>query len=90
MKTMSVKEKIVVSVKGKEIDVESGTPLGKIFELAGVKDALGGVMGGRVLDLQTPVSESGEVKPIYRGDPESLEILRRRVSTTMWKLKDTA
>ena len=80
MKTMSVKEKIKVHVNGREVDVESGTPLGKIFELAGVENALGGRMGNRILDLQTPLYESGEVKPVYRNDPESLEILRHSLA----------
>jgi len=80
MKTMSVKEKIKVRVNGREVDVESGTPLGRIFELAGVENALGGRINGRILDLQTPLYESGEVKPIYREDPESLEILRHSLA----------
>ncbi|HHJ64571.1 MAG TPA: threonine--tRNA ligase, partial [Aquifex aeolicus] len=77
---MSVKEKIKVHVNGREVDVESGTPLGRIFELAGVENALGGRMGDRILDLQTPLYESGEVKPVYRNDPESLEILRHSLA----------
>ncbi len=80
MKTMSVKEKVRVRVNGKDLDVESGTPLGEIFRRAGVEGALGGRLGDRIMDLQTPVYESGEIKPIYRNDPESLEILRHSLA----------
>ncbi len=83
MKTMKAKEKIRVSIEGKDYEVERGTPLGKIFELAGIKEALGGKIGEEIIDLQTPVNEGGEIKPIYRGDPESLEILRHSLAHIM-------
>ncbi|AAC07549.1 threonine--tRNA ligase [Aquifex aeolicus] len=76
-------EKIKVKIKGKEYEVEKGTPLGKIFELAGIKDALGGVINGKIIDLQTPVRESGEIKPVYRGSKESLEIMRHSLAHIM-------
>ena len=76
-------EKIKVKVKGKEYEVEKGTPLGKIFELAGIKDAIGGVINGKIIDLQTPVRESGEIKPVYRGSKESLEIMRHTLAHIM-------
>jgi len=76
-------EKIKVKIKGKEYKVEKGTPLGKIFELAGIKDALGGVINGKIIDLQTPVRESGEIKPVYRGSKESLEIMRHSLAHIM-------
>jgi len=80
---MEIKEKIKVLIDGKEYEVEKGTTLGKIFELAGVKDALGGKFGERIIDLQTPVLESGDIKPIYKKDPESLEILRHSLAHIM-------
>ncbi len=83
MKTMKAKEKIRVSIEGKDYEVERGTPLGKIFELAGIKEALGGKIGEEIIDLQTPVNEGGKIKPIYRGDPESLEILRHSLAHIM-------
>ena len=76
-------EKIKVVVKGKEYEVEKGTPLGKIFEIAGIKDALGGVINGKIIDLQTPVRESGEIKPVYKGSKESLEIMRHSLAHIM-------
>ena len=76
-------EKIKVRIKGKEYEVEKGTPLGKIFEIAGIKDALGGVINGKIIDLQTPVRESGEIKPVYRGSKESLEIMRHSLAHIM-------
>jgi threonyl-tRNA synthetase len=83
MKTMKVKETLKVKVEGKELQIEKGTPLGKVFELAGVKDALGGKLGDRIIDLQTPLLEGGEIKPIYRKDPESLEIMRHSLAHIM-------
>ncbi|WP_461832322.1 threonine--tRNA ligase [Aquifex sp.] len=76
-------EKIKVVVKGKEYEVEKGTTLGKIFEIAGIKDALGGVINGKIIDLQTPVRESGEIKPVYKGSKESLEIMRHSLAHIM-------
>ncbi|HID65712.1 MAG TPA: threonine--tRNA ligase, partial [Aquificaceae bacterium] len=69
-------EKIKVKIKGKEYQVEKGTPLGKIFEIAGIEGTLGGVLNGKIIDLQTPIKESGEIHPVYRGSRESLEIMR--------------
>ncbi len=80
---MKVKEKIKVSIEGKEIEVEKGTPLGEIFKIAGIEDALGGKIGDRIIDLQTPVMEGGEIKPVRKSDPESLEILRHSLAHIM-------
>ena len=80
---MKVKEKIRVSIDGKEFEIEKGTPLSDIFRTAGVEGALGGKIGDKIVDLQTPISESGEIKPIYRSDPESLEILRHSLAHIM-------
>ena len=76
-------EKVKVRVKEKEYEVEKGTPLGKIFELAEIKDAIGGVINGKIIDLQTPVRESGEIKPVYKGSKESLEIMRHTLAHIM-------
>ncbi len=76
-------EKIKVEIKGKEYEVEKGTPLGKIFELAGIKDAIGGVLDGEIIDLQTPVRKSGKIKPVYRGSKEGLEIMRHSLAHIM-------
>ncbi len=76
-------EKIKVFIEGKEIEVEKGTPLGEVLKRVGVKDALGGKLGDEILDLQTPVREGGELKPVFKGDPESLEILRHSLAHIM-------
>ncbi len=76
-------EKIRVVINGKEYEVDKGTPLGEILKLARVKKALGGKLGDKLLDLQSPVNESGEIKPITRKDPESLEILRHSLAHIM-------
>ncbi|HIQ49019.1 MAG TPA: threonine--tRNA ligase, partial [Aquifex aeolicus] len=76
-------EKIKVKIKGKEYQVEKGTPLGKVFESIGIKGALGGVLNGKIIDLQTPIRESGEIHPVYRGSKESLEIMRHSLAHIM-------
>ncbi len=76
-------EKIKVFIEGKEIEVEKGTPLGEVLKRAGIRDALGGKLGDEILDLQTPVREGGELKPVFKGDPESLEILRHSLAHIM-------
>ncbi len=83
MKTMKAKEKIKVRVNGKEYEINRGTTLGELFEIAGIKGAIGGKMGEEILDLQTPVERGGEVKPVYRGDPESLDIMRHSLAHIM-------
>jgi threonyl-tRNA synthetase len=80
---MKVEEKIVVKIEGKELVAEKGTPLGKLLEEAGIKDVLGAKAGDRIIDLQTPISESAELKLIRRGDPESLHILRHSLAHIM-------
>ncbi len=80
---MKVKEKIRVKVNGKEFEIDRGTPLGEIFKLAGIEGALGGVINGKILDLQTPVYEEGEIKPVFKGDKESLEIMRHSLAHIM-------
>ncbi len=76
-------ESIRITINGKEYEVEKGMPLGELFKLAGVKKAIGGKLGDRILDLQSPVTEPGEIKPITRKDAESLEILRHSLAHIM-------
>ncbi len=72
-----------IKVKGQEIEVPEGTTLKEIFERLNIEGALGGKIGDRILDLQTPLREGGEVKPIFKEDPESLEILRHSLAHIM-------
>ncbi len=81
MKAMG--DRIRVLIDGREILVDRGTPLGEVLRSAGVEGAIGGKIGDRILDLQTPVTEGGEIKPIFKGDPDSLEILRHSLAHIM-------
>lgn len=74
---------IRVIIDDKVYEVEEGTPLGEIYKKAGIKDALGGKVDGKVYDLQTPIRKDAHVMPIYRDDPESLEILRHSLAHIM-------
>ncbi|WP_340694629.1 threonine--tRNA ligase [Hydrogenobacter thermophilus] len=74
---------IRVIINDKVYEVEKGTPLGEIYKKAGIKDALGGKVDGKVYDLQTPIRKDAHVIPIYRDDPESLEILRHSLAHIM-------
>ncbi len=80
---MKVEEKVKVVINGREVEVEKGTSLGEVFKKAGIEDALGGKVGDRIIDLQTPIKEGGEIKPIYKNDPESLEIMRHSLAHIM-------
>ena len=83
MRAMKVKEKVRLIIDGKELEVEKGTPLGNVLKKVGIEDALGGKLGDRILDLQSPVLSSGELKPIRKEDPESLEIMRHSLAHIM-------
>jgi threonyl-tRNA synthetase len=72
-----------VVLNGKEYGVEEGKKLGDFFKEVGIEGALGAKLGGTIIDLQTPIRESGELVPIYRQDPESLEIMRHSLSHIM-------
>ena len=80
---MRVKEKIVIRIDGRELTVEKGTPLAQIFEMVGIENAIGAVAGERIIDLQTPLYENTVLKPIRKGDPESLHILRHSLAHIM-------
>ncbi len=72
-----------LKINGNEIEVKEGTTLSSIYESLGIKDAIGGLINGKIFDLQTPIYESGEVKPVRKGDPESLEIMRHSLAHIM-------
>ncbi|QID33546.1 threonine--tRNA ligase [Pampinifervens florentissimum] len=76
-------EKVKVNVNGKELTVDKGTPLGEVFKALGIEDAIGGKSGSRLIDLLTPIREDMEIVPIFKQDPESLEIMRHTLSHIM-------
>jgi len=76
-------EKIRLKIKDKEIEVEKGTTLGEVFEKLGIKGAIGGLIDGEIVDLQTPLRKGGEVKPVYPGSKEGLEIMRHSLAHIM-------
>lgn len=79
-----------LKINGNEIEAEEGVTLSSIFDKLGIKDAIGGSLNGKIFDLQTPIYESGEIKPIRKGDPESLEIMRHSLAHIMAQaLKET-
>ncbi|WP_448588049.1 threonine--tRNA ligase [Thermocrinis sp.] len=72
-----------VFFNGQEYQIEENTTVGEFFEKIGVKGALGAKANGNILDLQTPIRASTELIPIFKGDPESLEIMRHSLSHIM-------
>ncbi len=76
-------EKVKVRVKDKELLVDKGIPLGEVFKTLGIEDAIGGKSGSRLIDLLTPIREDMEIVPIFKQDPESLEIMRHTLSHIM-------
>ncbi len=74
---------VKVRVNGKEISVEKGTPLGEVFRSLGIDGAIGAKAGSKLIDLLTPIREDIEITPIYKEDPESLEIMRHTLSHIM-------
>ena len=72
-----------VVLNGKEYEVQEGKKLGDFFKEVGIEGALGAKLGGIIIDLQTPIRKSGELVPIYKEDPESLEIMRHSLSHIM-------
>jgi threonyl-tRNA synthetase len=79
----AMERKIKVVIDGRELEVERGTPLGEVLRSAGIEGAIGGKLGDRILDLQTPLTEGGHIKPLFAGDPESLEIMRHSLAHIM-------
>ncbi|RMH80216.1 MAG: threonine--tRNA ligase [Acidobacteria bacterium] len=76
-------EKVRIRVNGKELEVEKGANLKDIFRLLNIDGALGGKAGSKLIDLQTPIREDIEITPIFKDDPESLEIMRHTLSHIM-------
>ncbi len=76
-------EKVQVRINDKELLVDKGTSLGEVFKALGIEDAIGGKSGSRLIDLLTPIRENIEIVPIFRQDPESLEIMRHTLSHIM-------
>jgi threonyl-tRNA synthetase len=72
-----------VVLNGKEYEVQEDKKLGDFFKEVGIEGALGAKLGGKIIDLQTSIRESGEIVPIYRQDPESLEVMRHSLSHIM-------
>ncbi|NPB07082.1 MAG: threonine--tRNA ligase [Aquificae bacterium] len=76
-------EKIKLVVEGKELEVPKGTTLGEVFKELGIKDAVGALLEGELVDLQTPLRRGGKVKPLFRGDEEALPIMRHSLAHVM-------
>ncbi len=74
---------ITVEVEGRVFQVEEGTTLGDILKMAGIEGAIGGKVNGKIYDLQTPVRSSAQIIPIYKNQPESLEIMRHSLAHIM-------
>jgi len=49
------------------------------------KNAVGALFNGKLIDLHTPIEESGEIRIITAKDPESLEILRHSAAHILAK-----
>ncbi len=79
----AMEEKIRVFIDGKEIEVDRGTPVGEVLKIAGVEGAIGVKLEDKILDLQTPLREGGNLKPVFEGDPEGLEIMRHSLAHIM-------
>lgn len=73
-------DKVLVKVNGKEVVVDKGTTVGEVFKSLGIEHALGAKSGSKLLDLMTPIRENLELVPVYKGDQESLEIMRHTLS----------
>ncbi|MCX8164949.1 MAG: threonine--tRNA ligase [Aquificaceae bacterium] len=76
-------EVIRVKVNDVELHVEKGTTLGEVFRSIKIDKAVGAKAGSRIIDLLTPIREDLEVTPIFKEDPESLDIMRHTLSHIM-------
>ena len=76
-------ESVEIRIGDKILKVSKGTTLGEIFKLAKIEGAIGGKVNGHILDVHTPLRESVEVIPVFKEDPESLEILRHSLAHIM-------
>ncbi len=71
-----------------EYEFEDGITIKEIIQaLEGegkkIKGIIGGVLNGKVIDVHTPIRESGELRFITKKDPESLELLRHSLAHIM-------
>ncbi|NPA53400.1 MAG: threonine--tRNA ligase [Aquificae bacterium] len=71
-----------------EYEFEDGITIKEIIQaLEGegkkIKGVIGGVLNGKVIDIHTPIRESGELRFITKKDPESLELLRHSLAHIM-------
>ena len=73
-------ESLRIRVNGKELQVEKGVKLGEVFGILGIQNAIGGKSGSKLIDLLTPLQEDMELTPIFKEDPESLDIMRHTLS----------
>ncbi|MDR1922531.1 MAG: threonine--tRNA ligase, partial [Candidatus Adiutrix sp.] len=77
-----------MNINGKEYDVPKGSTAGEALRLAGVP-AKGPLkpaaarLSGRMIDLETALTEDGELRPVDQGDPEALALLRHSVAHIM-------
>ena len=71
-----------------EYEFEDGITIKEIIQaLEGegkkIKGAIGSVLNGKIIDVHTPIRESGELRFITKKDPESLELLRHSLAHIM-------
>ncbi len=71
-----------------EYEFEDGITIKEIIQaLQGegkkIKGAIGGILNGKIIDVHTPIKESGELRFITKKDPESLELLRHSLAHIM-------
>ncbi len=59
-----------------ERSVEKGTPAGEVLKDLKIKNLIGAKFNGKIIDLETPLEEDGNLVPLTPEDPESLYILR--------------
>jgi len=70
--------KIRVTFEGQEVELESGVQAGYLLEVFdfGGRRPLAFRLNGHLLDLHSPLTESGQLEPVFPEDPEALKILR--------------
>ncbi|MEN3034643.1 MAG: threonine--tRNA ligase [Aquificaceae bacterium] len=61
-------------------EFKEGTKVEEILKAFGIEDALGIEINGEILDLQTGVFTSGEIKPVEKNSSSALEIMRHSLS----------
>ncbi|WP_456455101.1 threonine--tRNA ligase [Thermovibrio sp.] len=71
----------VLKFKGETTVREIAGRISKSLE----KNAVGALFNGELIDLHTPIEESGEIRIITSKDPESLEILRHSAAHILAK-----